>query len=610
MTHFSAQAGAESGASWIARSLNTVAMNNNAMAELIVKAGIVQALPTAMDLYQKDLKATQAALKDLDIKDLPRDWQPVDENNPIAKSYVALKNQTHYELKIAQSTQRYYDKQFSENPLASITQVNPKDNANQPGTIWQAVNALDEINQTILENLEVQTQLSVLRGSILDTTARQTEASALLIPTTQNPIPWQRGSFDDFKTIIENDHQYIVTMGYYDYANNPNIAALRQLTFEQPEKIKTHKNRAGQCLASRIRASVPVPTNTHVHKNREDAPEITKFDKPAVKDLAFLDTLGPLYYRLNNTRLINHLYSINANYLASLWPDAKSPAKPVYDSQWVTDLDKIYEIMDKQPQRIREIAFVTVQAKSAFAPADPNYGNPKNWAMIDHDLNKPLSVEYFKYDKRLDPRTWKQLGMEELHPRMWREVWTQQIYADRSIDVNPLPAEPKNKYPKQPIYRVDDYLLVGINVGAEVKLDSPYNFPSDAPRPAPILYVQNDQTKQGNDEIRRTVVAQNHVRSLPWSTPTTPMETASPLLSPYDLSVSNAGNCSLWFQGWSGVAINNDMPNLTGTQSTTALEPLISGKLYDSVLSELKLRESQAASESVEEQPQKETEAP
>merc|ERR1711879_409438 len=47
MTHFSAQAGAESGASWIARSLNTVAMNNNAMARLIVQAGMVQEIPTA-----------------------------------------------------------------------------------------------------------------------------------------------------------------------------------------------------------------------------------------------------------------------------------------------------------------------------------------------------------------------------------------------------------------------------------------------------------------------------------------------------------------------------------------------------------------------------------
>ncbi len=610
MTHFSAQAGAESGASWIARTLNTVSMNNNAMAELIVKAGIVEGLPTAMDMYLNDLKATQSLLKEIDIKDLPRDWQPIDDNNPIAKGYELLKRHNSHELNITLNTQKYYSKQLSENDLAAITHVTPHGNSPQPGAIWQAIYALDEINQAQLENLEVQTQLAVLRGSVLDTTARQTEASALLIPTDTPTVPWQRGTFDDFEPIIAKDHQYTVAMGYYDYASNPNISDLRELTFEQPEKIKTYKNRAGKCLVSRIRASQPTSNRHRSHANREQMPESVKFTMPAIKDLAILDTVGPLLHRLTNKRLVNHLYAINAHYLANLWPDEKAPAKPVYDTQWVTDLDKIYQIMDKQPQRIREIAFVTVQAKSALPPTDPKYRNDKNWAMINESNESPLQVEYFKYDKRLDPRTWKTLGMEELHPRMWREVWTQQIYADRTINVKPLPAQPKNKYPRQPIYRVDDYLLVGINIGREIKLESPYNFPSDDTKPAPILYIQNQEHQPPTDEVRRSVVAQNHVRSLPWSNPTSPTESASPMLSPYDVSVNNSGNFSLWFQGWMGRAVSNDSPNLANAKPTSALEPLISSKLYDSVLTELKARVSQEASEQADDQPQEETEVP
>ncbi|MFG0249082.1 MAG: hypothetical protein ACF8OB_09375 [Phycisphaeraceae bacterium JB051] len=609
MTHFSAQAGAESGASWIARSLNTVSMNNNAMAQLIVKAGIIEGLPTAMDMYQKDLKATQDLLKQIDIKDLPREWQPIDDNTPIAKSYERLKQYTHHELRIALNTQKYYARQLSENDLAAITHVKPQKDAKQPGAIWQAIYALDEINQTQLENLEVQAQLAVLRGSVLDTTARQTEASALLIPTDSPTVNWQRGSFDDFAPIIAKDHEYAVTMGYYDYASNPNITDLRELTFEQPQKIKVYKNRAGKCLASRIRASQPSPRH-HPRARQEQMPEAVKFAMPAIQDMALLDTIGPLLHRLNNKRLINHLHAINASFMAQLWPDEKSPAKPVYDSQWVTDMDKIYQIMDKDPQSIREIAFITVEAKSAVPPTDPKYGNAKNWALIHKATDTPLQVEYFNYDKRLDPRTWEKLGMQELHPRLWREVWTQQIYADRSINVKPLPAQPKNKYPRQPIYRVDDYLLIGINVGKPVKLHSPYNFPSDDAKPAPILYIQNEENKPATDEIRRSVVAQNHVRSLPWSNPTSPTETASPLLSPYDVSVSNSGNFSFWFQGWMGRAVSNDSPNLANAKPTNVLEPLISSKLYDSVLTELKAREAQQAAQQVNEQPQEETEVP
>jgi hypothetical protein len=193
------------------------------------------------------------------------------------------------------------------------------------------------------------------------------------------------------------------------------------------------------------------------------------------------------------------------------------------------------------------------------------------------------------------------MEMEQLNPRLWREVWTYETHNDRSINLKPLPPTPATKWPRQTVYRVDDYLLLGINVGKPLELKSPYNFPGDKPKPAPILYVSDTQNKDATDNIERTVVGQNHVRNLPWAKPVPPTTNASPMLAPYDLLVGNLNNRSLWFQGWTGQVLDNPKPNLANAVPTTELEPLVSGKLYESVLTEL---------QSKIEQDQKETQVP
>lgn len=596
MTHFSAQAGAESGASWIARSLNTVAMNNNAMARLIVQAGIIDGLPTAIGLYRNDLKAINVVLKHIQVKDLPRDWQAIDKGNPIAMGFDRFIRSNTYELNATINTEKYLKQQLKDNDITAITHVLPDPQSNQLGIIWQAINALDEINQTILENIEVQTQLSVLRGSILDTTARQTEASAMMLPTSQLMIPWKHGRFEDFAPIILEDHQFQLTNGYLEYAANPNIDQLRLLTTLVPEKIKVPRNKAGQCPLSKIRAYISMQ-NTSQNRQRKDmsSPELEKITQPAARDLAVLNTIGTLLYRLKNQRIIKHIDTISKHHVSQLWPDDKAQVQPIHDSQWITDSQKIFEIMDKNPQSIREIAFVTMQMKSAFAPADPKFRTDDSWVILDQKNDMALNVEYFTFSKSMDPRSWDKLGIEQIHPRMWRESWTYPANSDRTINLKPLPANEKTKHPKQPVYRVDDYLLIGINVGKDLNLASPYNFASGMTKPAPILYV-NDAAKS-SDQIHRTVVALNHVRALPWSTPVAPTETASPMIAPYDLLVENQDNNSLWFQGWAGRAIPNDSPSLSGIQTTDALQPLVSEKLFDSVLTELKTRNAQAKQE-------------
>lgn len=318
---------------------------------------------------------------------------------------------------------------------------------------------------------------------------------------------------------------------------------------------------------------------------------------PAIKDTALMQTLGPLFYRLDNQRLAIHLQHINAQFMDQLWPNEKRKVEPAFDSKWITDPQQIYQTIDQNPQSVREIAFVTVQIKSAFAPTDPKFRSEGSWTrlMEDNANSKSLPVEYHTWQRKLDPRRWGKLGIKKLNDRIWRDVWTYQAYQDRSINLRPLKSTATHKHPKQTVYRVDDYMLVGINVGKPMELESPYNFPANESRPAPMIYVRGDsqQNAASSDQIQRTVVAQNHVRALPWSTPVAPTETASPMIEPCDMLVNNANNQTLWFQGWAGQIKDDLKPNLADAVPTHELEPLVSGKLFESVLTQLRNRNAQ-----------------
>ncbi|MBL4701941.1 MAG: hypothetical protein JKX85_11855 [Phycisphaeraceae bacterium] len=584
MTSFSAKEGADSGASWIARSLNTVAMNNQAMANLIVQAGLINASPTAIDLSAKDLQAVNKLLKQLDIQKLPRDWQPIENDNPVAMYFNNLKQITIKELKKTQAAKKFITKNISSADIHNITYARPNDKSNNTGSIWQAISTLDEINQAILENLEIQTQLSVLRGSILDTTARQTEASALLLPTDQLVVPWQRGVFDDFKSVIFKDHTYQSETDIYEPFTRHDLQTLNILT----TKLGSPKGPRGKCPISIKRASIP---KAHSRRYWQDEPQLsTTVKRPAVEDMALFRKIGSIASRMHHKRLATHLAKINRQQLAQLWPDKSRPIKPIYDSKWVTDLDQIFQIMTNQPQRIREVAFITVEIKSAYEPSNPKFKSHGSWKLLNRHTSKALNVEYYPWDKNLNPKSWGKKGIKQLHPRIWREIWHYNVLQDRSINLKLLPKETNNKHPRQPIYRIDDYLLLGINVGEPLKISSPYNFSKNSPKPAPMLYVETSQTQPLSDQIQRTVVAMNHLRHLPWASPTAPTETAPTMLAPYDLHVSNANNRTLWHQGWLGTAVANPHPDLSHAVVSTELQPLISGKLYESVLSELQTK--------------------
>ena len=198
-----------------------------------------------------------------------------------------------------------------------------------------------------------------------------------------------------------------------------------------------------------------------------------------------------------------------------------------------------------------------------------------------------MQIEYFQWDKKLDPRQWAKRGMTQVNDRIWRETWAYETRSDHALGLKPQPATKDKKYPKHTVYRVDDYILVGINTGKPVKLDSPYNFPANHPKPAPMLYVSKSQDKSPTQQIRRTVVAQNHDRKLPWTPPVAPTDIAPAMLATSDFTVSDFDNNTLWFQNWHGVDVTNDTPDLTEVVPTHVLEPLVSSKLYESVIAEL-----------------------
>ncbi len=186
-----ADATAAAGAGWVARTLNTVAMNNVGMAQLITSVNVLDAMPEAVDYSLIDQTAMQQAVRDQLGRAIRESWVR-DELNNVASELdqeVAWLQPVDEVLKIPGGSYDIRDLTYYEGPGGR-------------GKLWQAMEAMDLYNQTAMANLGLNAQLNAVRGGLADLSGATGETirsgnTAFLVPVLPT-VPYQRGKFDDF----------------------------------------------------------------------------------------------------------------------------------------------------------------------------------------------------------------------------------------------------------------------------------------------------------------------------------------------------------------------------------------------------------------------------
>ncbi|MEM8737986.1 MAG: Tad domain-containing protein [Planctomycetota bacterium] len=195
-TQNAADNAALSGSRWMARSFNTVAMNNVESARMIALAGVLDAVPQAVDYTLRDQEAFVEALDDqLARGNNNAGWLDQDpwleagmrEARAVLQGHVSLLRPVHELL-----NESGYD-------VARMTFFEDSNGAR--GELWQALESLSALSEASLENLGVLTAYSAYRGAQISQREAGLSSGGLLLPWEPS-VPWEQGAFDDFRAPV------------------------------------------------------------------------------------------------------------------------------------------------------------------------------------------------------------------------------------------------------------------------------------------------------------------------------------------------------------------------------------------------------------------------
>ena len=185
-----ADSAAISGAGWVARSFNTVAMNNVESARLIALAAVLDSLPQSVEYTLTDQLAFVESIDAQVTRGVERDtWLlgPLQQAGRTFQRHVELLQPMH-EL-------------FNESGYDVARMTHYTDANGQRGEIWKAIEALGTVSETTMLQLPLQAQHAAFRGAQISQREGGKSTGGLLLPWAVD-IPWAMGGFDDFRDPI------------------------------------------------------------------------------------------------------------------------------------------------------------------------------------------------------------------------------------------------------------------------------------------------------------------------------------------------------------------------------------------------------------------------
>ncbi len=189
-----ADAAAVSGAGWMARSYNVVAMNNVGMSKCLSLVPIMDAFPLSADMAYEETNAWEIALS----AQIDRSFtEEASTRQYILQGLTSLRDRMAQQRDIL----RPIDYLLNETSFNMETQTHwsVRGQAGSPphGKFWQAAVTLDEINQATMQSAGVLAQANTVRFS-----EDNSVETAFLVPLEHRP-PVRRGELNDFQPTLQ-----------------------------------------------------------------------------------------------------------------------------------------------------------------------------------------------------------------------------------------------------------------------------------------------------------------------------------------------------------------------------------------------------------------------
>jgi len=565
-TQNSADAAAAAAATWVARSMNTVAMNNTEMARSIALINVLDSLPLAIDLTVLD--PTETAYDDLEALRIAVPWQLGQSiSDPWFRQAL---ERMDFRVQEEDTQLQALDTYFRQFPdlVPSMTHYNAP--SGERGSIWRAMMTMDEMNQASLDSLRLTAQAAAVEGGRLNLLqSRGVEGADAASVAVVSGIPWSRGQFNDFRRPVM---QGLLPEAVDDmeFRRGPWDAVFGWRNFDGDRGDPGGR--------------IPGPGNPPVSSGPRPSSPPNRYSTYGPQSWMISHLTPHRYDEYHRLRWwLARLARIKASYI---WPNSGTPAgtQSVIDPDWEVDIARdnersqdandtfVYQIADEDRSRIRETLFVVGEIKSRLADTS---GLLSQQGVSWEYIRRPgVPVPYLhRVNGWRDPRSGPVFNVRSASPVTWRQIDTHIWRLSATYMTNPLQngggdvqiglapltsldADGNIVFLEQEVHWELDVMLVGVNVGEDIEVRNPYaGFSSgsaDAPAPSDL---RHDLLPHSSLAARRNfltvfAVAGQRSPSLIWTERFDRRRPTQWMVATAQAHVFNNHSWDLWTQMW------------------------------------------------------------
>lgn len=556
-TQTAADATASAAATWIARSMNTIAMNNVGMARYLAAINNLDATPQATEFALieqtafRDILATQIHASFSGDGQLNAHFQ-----QELANLLDELNNEVQ-QLSEAHGVFQTWD-------IRAQTHYN-----GGQGAMWQAMTAMDQLSQTTLENLAALTHTHAMTAGQTNLPADE-DSLAIVLPI-QIRIPAERGSFDDFRLPVS---QGILPISQDDppHRRGPFDALFgwRDLVGDYQGGTFVRDD-GGSQVVSGGGSGVPIgsgvgpgtygsgawvggtfiPTGYRVYGPHQWLLRTASWD------------LGPYQYGgsiwdnsthqifagdLRHARFymwLAQMANVKLNYCWAGQVELADIRRP----DWRTQSPEEAEALGDS---VYETGFIIYEMKSRYPVGHAQFLTQGTYAPVSTPQPRLLRTRSESLDLEfMDPRTF---SAQQISDRTWRDEWTYEVAYDYEIGLIPE-TDDAGEPIDHTVYRYDHFIYVGVNVGEEESVENPYaglNRASES-APAPILLNHDLLSHEPEDRwayLTILAVAQQSDEAQSWPAGFNARKPHPYIVASAQATVFNNHSWDLWTQMW------------------------------------------------------------
>ena len=535
-----------SGAAWMARSMNIIAMNNVAQTRLIALVPHLDALPLATKMAHEEVSAWHDCLEQQIRRGVPDQW--------LRDGLESLRQRMARQRDILAPMDEFLNNSGFD--MATLTNWAIRGVPGPPphGKLWQAAQALDEFSQATALSAGILSQANAVRYGHLD--YAQTAFIVPLVPE----LPAKRTSFADFKKPVINgiipDRQYPQRLGPYDRLFKWRNYHYRGIY----ERDRLVPGTPGHGRVRGGRGHVNIRGRRHGRSARgyyrSSEPHWTYRRVGTI--LLGYSVYGPFewmmrrirYYawrELRDTYFSTYYSQIARIKLGYIW--GSKQLKQVHYPRWITDYPTARRLA-QSGARVTRTMFYLVEIRSRYPKNSPQWLSRGSYVT---NGRYPIAIWANGW---VDPAEW---NIPKIADYVWEDQYTYETTEDWSIGIRKK-VDASGRPIWQTVYMVAQYVFGGIDVGGEVVVSDPANYTDISELPAPILldtsYGDYDMSQPGHDfGVRRDIftylgIASRENTAAVWASRFGSGNPFNGVLAVSQSEIFNTTSWDLWTQDW------------------------------------------------------------